>query len=249
MGFCGCQGDTGPQGPKGDTGETGPRGSKGDTGETGPRGSIGEIGYTGETGPRGSKGDTGETGPRGPKGDIGDTGSKGDTGNTGPRGEPGVASLSYIFSSDQTISNSKFIGQGNQSNLFDCISYPIGLKGTLTRLVLTIKQNIVNDIPQSPNDDQSVKGYIVKIPYNDNYGTLEVTTNNVIDFIDNNNVNALPPGSEVGLEVVIKDGKHCGISRGNINVNDCDIISLFIRPDNFTSFNVSGIVVNNVINI
>ena len=67
-------GETGPQGPKGDTGETGPQGPKGDTGETGPQGPKGD---TGETGPQGPKGDTGETGPQGPKGDTGDTGPQG----------------------------------------------------------------------------------------------------------------------------------------------------------------------------
>lgn len=46
-------GNTGPQGPKGDTGDTGPQGPKGDTGGTGPQG---------------PKGDTGDTGPRGPAG-------------------------------------------------------------------------------------------------------------------------------------------------------------------------------------
>ena len=45
--FCG---ETGPQGPKGDTGETGPAGPKGETGETGPQG------------PQGPKGDTGDAG-------------------------------------------------------------------------------------------------------------------------------------------------------------------------------------------
>ena len=59
----GVKGDTGPQGPKGDTGDTGPQGPKGDTGETGPQGPKGD---TGEPGPQGPKGDTGETGPQGP---------------------------------------------------------------------------------------------------------------------------------------------------------------------------------------
>ena len=70
----GVKGDTGPQGPKGDTGETGPQGPKGDTGDTGPQGPKGD---TGETGPQGPKGDTGDTGPQGPKGDTGETGPAG----------------------------------------------------------------------------------------------------------------------------------------------------------------------------
>ena len=53
-------GETGPQGPKGDTGETGPAGPKGDTGAQGPQG---------------PKGDTGPQGPQGPKGDTGKDGS------------------------------------------------------------------------------------------------------------------------------------------------------------------------------
>lgn len=39
----GPQGETGPQGPKGDTGDTGPQGPKGDTGETGPAGADGKT--------------------------------------------------------------------------------------------------------------------------------------------------------------------------------------------------------------
>ena len=66
------KGESGPQGPKGDTGESGPQGPKGDTGETGPQGPKGD---TGETGPQGPKGDTGETGPQGPKGDPGESGA------------------------------------------------------------------------------------------------------------------------------------------------------------------------------
>ena len=56
------KGDTGPQGPKGDTGAIGPQGPKGDTGSTGPKGPKGD---TGATGPQGPKGDTGATGPQG----------------------------------------------------------------------------------------------------------------------------------------------------------------------------------------
>ena len=85
------KGDTGPQGPKGDTGDTGPQGPKGDTGDTGPQGPKGD---TGDTGPQGPKGDTGDTGPQGPKGDTGDTGPqgpKGDTGETGPQGPAGTS--------------------------------------------------------------------------------------------------------------------------------------------------------------
>lgn len=56
------RGETGPQGPKGDTGETGPQGPKGDTGATG------------STGPQGPKGDKGDTGPQGPQGEQGPAG-------------------------------------------------------------------------------------------------------------------------------------------------------------------------------
>ncbi len=71
----GAKGDTGLQGPKGDTGDTGPQGPqglKGDTGDTGPQGPQGPKG---DTGPQGPKGDKGDTGPQGPKGDKGDPGS------------------------------------------------------------------------------------------------------------------------------------------------------------------------------
>ena len=80
------KGNTGEQGPKGETGATGP---KGDTGETGPQGPKGD---TGETGPQGPKGDTGETGPQGPKGDTGETGPQGSKGDTGA---PGMSSAEF----------------------------------------------------------------------------------------------------------------------------------------------------------
>lgn len=44
------KGDTGPQGPKGETGATGPQGPKGDTGATGPQGHKGDTGETGKEG-------------------------------------------------------------------------------------------------------------------------------------------------------------------------------------------------------
>lgn len=54
---------------------------KGDTGEQGPKGD------TGPQGMQGPKGDKGETGPQGPKGDKGDTGPQGLQGPQGPTGE------------------------------------------------------------------------------------------------------------------------------------------------------------------
>lgn len=60
--FDGKDGNTGPQGPKGDTGDTGPQGPKGDTGGTGPQGPKGDTGDIGPQGPNGA------TGPRGPAG-------------------------------------------------------------------------------------------------------------------------------------------------------------------------------------
>lgn len=63
------KGETGSQGPKGDTGEkgdTGSQGPKGDTGEQGPQGNPGADGAKGD---KGDKGDTGATGPQGPAGE------------------------------------------------------------------------------------------------------------------------------------------------------------------------------------
>ena len=109
--FNGPKGETGPQGPKGDTGATGatgPQGPKGDTGATGATGPQGPKGDTGATGPKGDTGTTGPQGPQGPKGDKGDAftysdftaeqlaalkgpqGDKGDTGDAGPKGETGA---------------------------------------------------------------------------------------------------------------------------------------------------------------
>ena len=60
------KGDTGPQGPKGDTGATGSQGPKGDKGDTGARGAQG---------PKGPKGDTGAPGTDGTTPHIGENGN------------------------------------------------------------------------------------------------------------------------------------------------------------------------------
>lgn len=98
----GEKGDTGAQGPKGETGgipsikaaagahinTSGTptvtingatftfdylKGEKGEKGDTGAQGPKGEKGETGATGPQGAKGDTGAQGPKGEKGDPGTT--------------------------------------------------------------------------------------------------------------------------------------------------------------------------------
>lgn len=98
-GATGPQGATGAQGPTGPQGEPGPQGAAGATGATGPQGPAGETGPQGETGPagptgpQGLTGDTGPTGPAGatgPQGETGPQGPTGPTGSTGPQGEQGI---------------------------------------------------------------------------------------------------------------------------------------------------------------
>ena len=67
----GAKGDTGSQGPAGETGATGPQGPQGIQGETGPQGPKGDTGATGPQGPKGDTGETGATGPQGPQGPAG----------------------------------------------------------------------------------------------------------------------------------------------------------------------------------
>lgn len=91
----GAKGDTGEQGPRGEKGEQGergpqgPRGDRGERGEQGPQGIKGEAGQDGADGPEGPRGDRGEIGPRGPKGDKGEPGIQGPRGETGMQGERG----------------------------------------------------------------------------------------------------------------------------------------------------------------
>ena len=77
------KGNTGPQGPKGDTGATGPQGLQGPAGTKGPQGDRGPQGLPGPQGPQGA------TGPQGPQGLQGPAGTKGPQGDRGPQGLPG----------------------------------------------------------------------------------------------------------------------------------------------------------------
>lgn len=61
------KGNTGPQGPKGDTGATGPQGLQGPAGAKGPQGDRGPQGLPGPQGPQGA------TGPQGPQGLLDET--------------------------------------------------------------------------------------------------------------------------------------------------------------------------------
>ena len=129
--FQGVKGDTGPQGPAGDTGATGPQGPKGDTGATGPQGPKGDTGATGTagaTGAQGPKGDTGATGAQGPAGVKGDTGAqgpqgpKGDTGATGAQGPAGAVggdTVRMVRTSTQSIANATDVTVSWQSAEWD----------------------------------------------------------------------------------------------------------------------------------
>lgn len=107
-----------PQGPKGDTGSQGPigqTGPKGDQGETGPQGEKGEKGDTGNTGPAPNLtigtvqgGDTAQATISGsnPNYVLNLTLPKGDTGSQGPAGYTPVKGTDYWTASDiQSIEN------------------------------------------------------------------------------------------------------------------------------------------------
>ena len=71
------KGNTGPQGPKGDTGATGPQGLQGPAGTKGPQGDRGPQGLPGPQGPQGATGPQGLPGPQGPQGATGPQGPQG----------------------------------------------------------------------------------------------------------------------------------------------------------------------------
>ena len=125
------QGETGPQGDKGEPftyddfteeqleGLRGPQGERGPQGQQGKTGPQGETGPQGDTGPQGEKGDAftyddfteeqleglrGPQGERGPQGQQGKTGPQGETGpqgDTGPQGEKGDAFTFDDFTPEQ----------------------------------------------------------------------------------------------------------------------------------------------------
>ncbi|GHS95945.1 hypothetical protein FACS189421_00110 [Bacteroidia bacterium] len=82
------------------TGAEGPAGAKGDTGSQGPKGDTGATGAAGTNGAQGPKGDTGATGAAGTNGAKGD---KGDTGATGAAGK-GISTtvINYATSASGT---------------------------------------------------------------------------------------------------------------------------------------------------
>ncbi len=135
------KGDTGPQGPKGDTGNgfkiMGYYTSAAELQAAVLSPAVGDaygIGVSdpydiyiwggsswvdngpiqGPAGPQGPKGDTGDTGPQGPQGE------KGDTGDTGPQGEAGPKALAFTVNLplpawvdlEQTVSDSRFLSSG-----------------------------------------------------------------------------------------------------------------------------------------
>ncbi len=83
------KGNTGPQGPKGDTGATGPQGLQGPAGTKGPQGDRGPQGLPGPQGPQGLQGPAGTKGPQGDRGPQGLPGPQGPQGATGPQGPQG----------------------------------------------------------------------------------------------------------------------------------------------------------------
>ena len=88
--FVGCDGNTGPIGPKGVLGSTGTTGLMGNTGSTGNIGGTGATGATGNTGASGTIGTTGGTGSSGPTGSTGNSGATGATGSSGATGATGT---------------------------------------------------------------------------------------------------------------------------------------------------------------
>jgi len=133
------------KGDRGDVGPTGAQGMKGDRGDVGPTGAQGMKGDKGDVGP------TGAQGMKGDKGDVGPTGAqgmKGDQGEQGPTGPPGTggtggSGVVYIFSSDQTVSSNRFLGQGNQAvdsaGGFTSVAQVMHKNATITGLVFSTK--------------------------------------------------------------------------------------------------------------
>ena len=118
----GPKGNTGVQGPDGDTGlrgDTGPQGAAGADGDTGLRGDTGAQGAAGADGDTGPRGNTGVRGPDGDTGPEGDTGLRGDTGAqgaTGPAGSPDTSA--QVLTKIKTVDGS---GSGLDADLLDGI--------------------------------------------------------------------------------------------------------------------------------
>ena len=93
------KGNTGPQGPKGDTGATGPQGLQGPAGTKGPQGDRGPQGLPGPQGPQGA------TGPQGDRGPQGLPGPQGPQGATGPQGPQGLLDETAMLSLKNSIAS------------------------------------------------------------------------------------------------------------------------------------------------
>ena len=99
------KGNTGPQGPKGDTGATGPQGLQGPAGTKGPQGDRGPQGLPGPQGPQGLQGPAGTKGPQGDRGPQGLPGPQGPQGATGPQGPQGLLDETAMLSLKNSIAS------------------------------------------------------------------------------------------------------------------------------------------------
>ncbi|WP_056473563.1 collagen-like protein [Bacillus sp. FJAT-25509] len=159
---------------------------------------VGPRGPRGKEGERGKRGATGATGPAGA---TGATGPAGATGATGPRGTTGSGSSFIYFSSDQSVPNNNFIGQGTSSSMFDRNTIVIPQAGVITGIIFSIRDNTL-----ALGETATAEIYI-----STNCAQTAMATG-VIATVDGPN----PPFC-------------CGMSpAANLIVNPCDLISVRI---------------------
>lgn len=157
------------------------------------------------------------------------------------------------FSSDQTAGQGGLLlGISNLSNSLDDVAVVSPIAGKVTGLTFSIGQNLgQGGAPISPGAEESVEVYVVAVPYDSSdYGSPKVTLASLQAFLDGvsaptecsghaiaTDSTYVPVGTQIGLLTVLGEGTHAAnCSEAGLLVDDGDLISIWVRPDGFTSF-------------
>jgi hypothetical protein len=155
----------------------------------------------------------------------------------------------FVLLTDQTVSSSRLLGLGLQSNAFDDVALLVPEDGWFTQLSLSIRQNIgPGAAPIGPGPGESVSAYLVIVPFDDidlDYGAPQVSVAGLENFLDGGAIDDgtyVPVGTRVELMTVLDQttGHLARTSIGDLAsapaVTAGDLFTVWLRPSGFSSF-------------